>query len=98
MQNELPGTALIYSIACIRLCLPINYTPYVAKQLNRRSYRGRRSYRLAAGSYRTRRRIKTHSAAIFQLARNNERTLNPLATARGWLAGLVTGRKVKSSF
>lgn len=50
-------TALFYSITSIRLILPINYTPYVAKELNTKSYRGRRSCRLTAGSYLA--RIKT---------------------------------------
>lgn len=35
-MNYTPA-ALLYSIACIRLSLPINYTPYIAKQVNTRS-------------------------------------------------------------
>lgn len=50
-EMNFTATTLFYSIACIRLSLPINYTPYVAKQLNTRSYRSRRSYRLTTGSY-----------------------------------------------
>lgn len=54
-----PTTALFYSLACIRLSLPINYTPYVGKQLNIRRCSGGRSYRLTAGGDQARRGIKT---------------------------------------
>lgn len=60
-EMNYPATALFCSIACIRLSLPFNYPPYEAKQLNKRSYRGRKSHWLTAWSHLTRRRIKTVS-------------------------------------
>lgn len=96
-EMNYPATALFYSNAGIRLSLPINYTPYAAKQLNTRSYRGRRSYRLTAGSYLARRRIETvyyFSNSILWIIK---RTLNPFAIARRCLAGLVIERKLNLS-
>lgn len=60
-EMNYPATALFYSTALYRiwLSLPINYAPFVSKQLNTRSYRGRRSCRFTAGSYPARKRIKT---------------------------------------